>query len=358
MKRTVLFLATLAFWITRPAVTAPNGSIFIRHDLISDLAGQAERRDPNLQNPWGIAFSPTGPFWIADNKTGVSTVYTADGKGFPAGSPLVVTIPPPMGGTPPAAPTGIVFNSTGSFTLDGTHPALFIFATEDGTISGWNPMVDATHAILKHTTPNAVYKGLAIGQNTSGNVLFATNFNSGFVDIFDSNYVLIGSFTDGGVPLGYAPFGIRNINGTLYVTFALQDADKHDDVAGAGHGFVDTFTTEGVLIKQLIQQGDLNSPWGLAAAPNNFGALSGDLIVGNFGDGTIHGYDPVSGLERGQVLMPSGRPMVIQGLWGLTFGNGALGADPGFLYFTAGIPGPNGEVEDHGLFGQIRPQHP
>lgn len=359
MQRFIYGLIATLFLITTPrhAATKPNGSVYLRHNLVSDLPGQAERRDPNLQNPWGIAFGPTGPFWISDNRTGVSTVYTGDGKAFPAGDPLVVAIAPPLGGMPPASPTGIVFNSTGSFPVAPSKPAVFIFATEDGTISGWNRDVDATHTLLKAQVPDAVYKGLAIGSNGAGNFLFATNFHSGKVDMFDSSFAPAGAFTDGTLPAGYAPFGIQNIGGQLYVTFALQDTDAHDDVPGPGHGFVDIFTTSGVLVKRLISNGVLNSPWGLALAPGNFGDLSGSLLVGNFGDGTIHGFDPSSGVERGQVLIPSGRPLIIEGLWGLIFGNGGLGGDLGVLYFTAGIPGP-GEVEDHGLFGSIRPQHP
>ena len=362
MKHSAVLLTAAALSITVPrdASTQPTTNIYLSHNLVSDLRGFAERFDPNLVNPWGIAFSPAGPFWISDNHSGVATVYDAQGRSLPAGDPLVVTIPPPAGGMPPAAPTGVVFNGTANFTVASGKPAFFIFATEDGTISGWNPSVDATHAILKvdKSGSGAVYKGLAMGHQASGDSLYATNFFSGNVDVFDASFAPSGSFTDAPLAaLGFAPFGIRNLAGKLYVTFAKQDADKHDDEAGPGNGYVDIFDTDGTFVKRLISNGVLNSPWGIAPAPANFGGLSGSLLIGNFGDGTIHGFDPATGALVGQMLIPSGRPLSIQGLWGLTFGNGGQGGDPGVLYFTAGIPGP-GQVEDHGLFGQIRPQNP
>jgi uncharacterized protein (TIGR03118 family) len=363
MKYSVVCLATAALLFTSPrnASTQPRTNVYIMHGLVSDLRGQAEVFDPNLSNPWGIALSSASPFWISDNHTGVATVYDSNGRPFPSGNPLVVTIPPPAGGMPPAAPTGIVFNGTNSFALATGMPARFIFTTEDGTISGWNPMVDPTNAVLKvdQSTSGAVYKGLAMGHNGAGDFLYATNFHAGTVDVFDTNFSPAGTFTDPPLmALGFAPFGIRNIGGQLYVTFAKQDADAHDDVAGPGNGYVDIFNTDGTPVKRLISNGPLNSPWGLAPAPANFGQLSGSLLIGNFGDGTINGFDVSNGAFLGQMLMPSGRPLSIPGLWGLIFGNGGNGGDPGTLYFTAGIPGPGGAVEDHGLFGQIRPQQP
>jgi len=336
-----------------------GSNIYLEHGLVSDLHPHAEHLDPNLVNPWGIASSPTGPFWVSDNGTGVSTLYDTAGNGFPAANPLVVTIPPPLGGTPPAAPTGIVFNGTSSFELGVAQPALFIFATEDGTISGWNLNFNLSNAILKVTTPNAVYKGLAIGNNGTGNFLYAANFRAGTIDVFNSSFlpaVLTGTFQDASLPAGFAPFGIQHIGNFLYVTYAKQDADKKDDVPGPGNG-LNVFDFNGNLVKRLISGAPLNSPWGLALAPANFGDFSGALLVGNFGDGTINAFNISTGAFLGTMLEPSGRPLVIQGLWGLLFGNGGQGGELGVLYFTAGIPG-NGEVEDHGLFGQIRPQHP
>jgi uncharacterized protein (TIGR03118 family) len=364
MKYIIACITALVILVAIPkaANSEPRTDIYIPHELVSDLPGVADHLDPNLSNPWGITYSPTGPFWIADNHTGVATVYDDKGRALPQGNPLVVTIPPPSGGMPPAAPTGTVFNGTADFQVGAGLPAFFLFATEDGTISGWNPSVNATNAILKvdKSGTGAVYKGLALANNGTANFLYATNFNAGTVDVFDKNFApaMAGTFQDATIPAGFAPFGIRNIGGNLFVTYALQNAAKHDDVAGPGNGYVNIFTPNGVLVKRLISQGALNSPWGLAAAPGDFGELSNSLLVGNFGDGTIHGYDPSTGALVGQILIPSGRPFVLQGLWGLTFGNGAQAGDYNVLYFTAGIPGPMGMVEDHGLFGSLKAQHP
>jgi uncharacterized protein (TIGR03118 family) len=341
---------------------------FLRTNLVSDIAGVARFTDSNLVNPWGIAFAPTGPFWISDNGAGVSTLYDRAGQAQPAPNmPLVVTIPlPPVSTASAAAPTGIVFNATSDFSVSvngKSGASVFIFATEDGTISAWSPTVDSTHAVLEvdnSTTPTpadgAVYKGLAMGSNASGNFLFATNFRAGTIDVFDKNFAkatLPGSFFDPNIPAGFAPFGIRNINGSLYVTYALQNAEKHDDVAGAGNGFVDVFDTNGNLIKRFASQGTLNSPWGLALAPAAFGPFSGDLLVGDFGDGHINAFDSNSGTFLGQLQDDQGNSLAINGLWGLIVGNGATGGDPNTLYFTAGI----GD-EQHGLFGSLRPETP
>ncbi len=205
----------------------------------------------------------------------------------------------------------------------------------------------------------AVYKGLALGNNGSADFLYATNFHAGTVDVFNSSFALVtlsGTFADPTLPAGFAPFGIRNLGGKLYVTYAKQDADKHDDVAGAGSGYVNVFDTNGNLLQRLISGGALNSPWGIALAPSNFGELSNTLLIGNFGDGTIHGFNPATGALVGGMDGHPHQPLVITGLWGLTFGNGGQGGDPDKRYFTAGIPGPD-EVEDHGLFGSIEAKH-
>ena len=320
-------------------------TMFYQTNLTSDLPGVAQVTDPNLVNPWGIAFSGTSPIWVADNGTGLSTVYNGAGQPFPIATPIVVTVPPPSGGTPPSAPTGIVFTNTG---FGGSH---FIFATEDGTISAWTSGSNAVRE-ADNSGSGAVYKGLA----RVGTTLYAANFNSGNIDVFDTNFASTtapGGFTDPNLPAGYAPFDIQNINGLLYVTYAKQDADKKDDVAGPGNGFVDIFDANGVLQKRLISNGPLNSPWGLAIAPAVFGAFGNDLLVGNFGDGTINAFDPVSGNFLGALTDASNNPIVIDGLWGLAFGNGANGASTNALYFTAGIPGPD-QIEDHGLFGDIQ----
>jgi uncharacterized protein (TIGR03118 family) len=278
-----------------------------------------------------------------------------------------VTIP-----TPPnspagavAAPTGVVFNSTTSFVVSAggkSGPSRFIFATEDGTISGWNPTVDGTHAILTvnnsgpgasadRTRLGAVYKGLAIGNNGSGNFIYATNFRDGVVEIYNAQFQLVKSFTDSGIPSGFAPFGIRNINNKLFVTYAKQDAKHHDDVKGPGNGFVDIFDLNGNLQSEFAVQGTLNSPWGLEVAPLNFGEFSGALLVGNFGDGRINAFSQTTGVFLGQLRDTFGNPMTINGLWGLNFGNGGPQAPPTTLFFTAGI----GD-ESHGLFGSITSQ--
>jgi uncharacterized protein (TIGR03118 family) len=242
----------------------------------------------------------------------------------------------------------VVFNPTASFA--GSH---FIFDTENGTLAAWT---SGASAVLEATAPTgSVYKGLAIGAGASGNLLYAANFGLGSVDVFDASFkptTVAGGFHDGGIPAGYAPFNIQAINGNLYVTYALQNAAKHDDVAGPGNGFVDVFDMNGNLIRRLTSQGALNSPWGLALAPSQFGALSGDLLIGNFGDGIINAYDPVSGNFLATLDDTTGNPLVIEGLWGLRFGNGAPGQDANTLFFTAGIPGPD-NVEDHGLFGSL-----
>jgi uncharacterized protein (TIGR03118 family) len=335
-----------------PKAEAQNA--YLQHNLVSDLPGLADHTDTNLLNPWGIAFSATGPFWISDNHAGVSTIYNSSGTP----SSLIVTIPPSAGGPPPGAPTGVVFNgSTGFPVAPGTN-AHFIFATEDGTIIGWNA---GTNAVLKvdNSASGAVYKGLAIGTNAVGTYIYATDFHNGKIDVFDSNYspaTLTGTFSDPNIPAGFAPFGIQNVNGQLFVTYAKQDADKHDDVAGPGNGYVDVFDTSGSLVGRFASAGALNSPWGIVKAPVGFGPFGGDLLIGNFGDGEINVYD-AAGTWLAALDDTNGVPVVIFGLWGLAFGNGGSGGDSHTLYFTAGIPG-SGALEDHGLFGSLSPVYP
>jgi len=344
-------LSILALMLGICTALAPSHASagYIVNDLVSDLPGVAPVTDPNLVNPWGLASTPTSPIWVSDNHTGVATLYNGAGQPFPVASPLVVTIPPPLGGMP-AAPTGVVFNPTADF--GGAH---FIFATEDGTVSAWT---SGTAAVLKfdNSASGAVYKGVALGNNGAANLLYATNFNAGKIDVLNSSFApvsLSGSFTDPLLPAGYAPFGIQNIGGKLYVSYALQNAAKHDDVAGPGHGFIDVFDTNGNLLERLASMGSLNSPWGLALAPGDFGTFSHDLLVGNFGDGTINAFNPATGAFLGQLDDTLGNPITIDGLWGLLFGNGGNGGPTDELFFSAGIPGPNGMKEDHGLFGDL-----
>lgn len=357
MLAALLVVAPIA---VRNASAADSDHGYVQTNLVSDLPGVAATTDPHLVNAWGITFGPTTPFWISDNGTGVSTLYNGAGTRFPPALPLVVTIPPAAGSPADttAAPTGTVFNGTTDFVVAAKgHSAAsrFIFATEDGTISGWNPAVDSTHAILgaDRSADGAVYKGLALAQTAAGNFLYATNFRAGTVDVFDAQFHLVslaGAFVDPNIPAGYAPFNVRNIGGWLYVTYAKQNDAKHDDVAGQGHGFLDVFDTSGQLVRRIAQHGVLNSPWGLALAPASFGRFGGDLLVGNFGDGHINAFDPASGNFRGELRDDHGHALVIDGLWALTFGNGASGGRTDTLYFTAGPDG-----EQHGLFGAVSP---
>lgn len=338
-------------------------SSFLQTNLISNIAGMAAVTDPNLVNPWGIAFSPTGPFWVNDNGSGVATVYDGMGHPVPPNTPLIVTIPLPPGSMETtSSPTGMVFNNTTDFVVSAngkSGTAVFIFATENGTIAAWNANVNSTSAVLvvdNSAVPSAdsgaVYKGLAIGSNTTGNFLYAANFRAGTIDVFDKNFAkatLAGSFTDPNLPAGFAPFGIQNIGGQLFVTYAQQDADKKDDVAGPGNGYVDIFDTSGNLVRRFASQGTLNSPWGLALAPAQFGSFGNALLVGNFGDGRISAFNATSGTFLGQLTDVGNTPLTIPGLWGLAFGNGANSTTINTLYFAAGIHG-----EQDGLFGSVR----
>ena len=317
-------------------------------NLVSDIPGLAKTTDPHLVNAWGLDFSGGSPAWVADNGTGLSTLYTGTGSIVP----LVVKIP--SGSDAQSAPTGLVFNGTGKFSVkshDLSGSAIFIFDSEDGIISGWNPNVNPTKAIIavNNSDKEAIYKGLAIGTDADGNsFLYATNFHSGWIEMYDSNFKWVKNFTDMSLPAGYAPFGARVLNGKLYVTFALQDEDAEDDVAGAGHGFVDIFDLAGNMIKRLTSHGPLNSPWGLEVAPANFGQFSNALLVGNFGNGHINAFDPWTGTSLGHMLRPSGATLEINGLWALHFGNGATAGPKTTLLFTAGP-----KDETHGLFGTI-----
>jgi len=313
-------------------------------NLVSDIPGVALHADPNLVNPWGLTVSSVGNFWVSDNETGVATVYTEEGDSVP----LVVKIPPSASSTEEhGAPTGQVVNNGPGFviTQNGrSGPSLFIFVSEDGGISGWNPDVSPNRAILAvdDGDEGAIYKGATLASTAGGDFLYVTNFHEGTVDVYDQNWVEVEeSFVDPTLPLGYAPFGIQNINGLIYVTYAKQDRDKEDDVPGPGHGFVSVFDTSGNFIGRLISRGRLNSPWGLALAPQGFGRAGGSLLVGNFGDGRINAFDPTTGNGRGALAQADGTPLVFDGLWALLF----VGNE---LYFTAGLAD-----EAHGLFGDI-----
>jgi uncharacterized protein (TIGR03118 family) len=349
-------------------LTVNAASTFSLTNLVADTAGgSAANVDANLVNPWGISI-PTGnfPAWVANNHSETSTLYDGNGKAQPHAAPLVVQFAASAGGTT-FDPTGIVFNgSTSDFMVASGNTsgvAKFIFDGEGGMIAGWAPNVDVTHAITMYTDAGgAVYKGLAIAQNNGNSFLYATDFHNNKVDVFNATFAKQATsataftFADPSIPAGYAPFGIQAIPGSgvagatqIYVTYAQQQApDNHDNANGAGLGYVDIYDTNGKLIKQLIAQGALNAPWGIALAPTDFGTLSQKLLVGNFGDGKINAFDPATGDAFGSVNDSSGAPIAIPGLWGIAFGNDADNQPHNTLFFAAG---PNDEA--NGSYGRI-----
>ncbi len=330
----------VSFGIT--SVVAQTNS-YQQTNLVSDMAGVANNTDPKLINPWGISFFPGQPFWVADNNSGYSTIYDANGV-----SQFSVLIPAPPGDASPATPTGTVINQTSGFKVGG-FPSQFLFDTEDGTISGWYNSGNAVLLVDRSTT-GAVYKGLAMITNATGSFLLATNFHSGQVEVFDSNFnlaTLAGSFTDPSLPAGYVPFGIQPIGSQVFVTYALQDAAKHDPLSGAGNGFVSVFDVNGDFVNRFASNGSLNAPWGTVQASSSFGMFSNDLLIGNFGDGTISAFDPATGNFLGQLKDQTGAVISNGSLWALVFGAGGTG-DPNSLYFTAGLAN-----EGHGLFGAL-----
>jgi uncharacterized protein (TIGR03118 family) len=337
---------------------------FLATDLIADLPGIAKVTDPTLVNAWGISLNANGGgFWVSANHSDLSEVYGGDvHDGGDISQPFKVTIP---GGSP----TGQVFNNTGSATdfsvTDGTNtkPAAFIFATEAGKIAAWNGQVGVVGGVTPsrtaevgfEATDGAIYKGLALAQVGTANFLFATDFHNGKIDVFDNQFhkVQLGangfeSFADPNIPKGYAPFGITAIGGKLYVSYAKQDANAEDDAHGPGRGFIDVFEPNGHLDGRLVSRGPLNSPWGMVKAPAGFGDFAGALLVGNFGDGRINAFDINTGKMLGTLSSAPGRPVVIEGLWGLAFGNGTTAGDANALYYAAGP-----DDEAHGLFGRI-----
>ena len=340
-------VGSTALWASDANIETNDVMAFEQTNLDSNVVGNAEFPNANLTNAWGLAFAPGGAFWVNGNHSGTSNLFKGDGNVVPT---LVVTIPSPSGSI--SAPTGIVANPTTGFTLPGTKlAAAFIFDTEDGTVAAWNPQVNATNAIIvaDNSHSGAVYKGLAFGTAAAGIRIYATNFSAGTVDVFDGNFAPVstdGKFVDQHIRPGFAPFGIQNIDGDLWVTYAKQDAEKMDDDAGPGNGFVDVFDTDGHLLRRFAQHGSLNSPWGLARAPYGFGQFSGDILVGNQGDGRINAFDG-HGNFVGALRRPDGKPVKIDRLWALEFGGGAL-SNPEQLFFTAG---PNDE--NNGLFGVI-----
>jgi uncharacterized protein (TIGR03118 family) len=349
-----------------PAARAQANS-YKQTNLVSDTQGLAPVIDPNLVNPWGICIIPGEPFWIADNASpmGVTSLYNTAGAIQGA-----FTIAPPAGSSNPATPTGCVGNSAGGFTLSGSS-SIFIFDTEDGTISGWTGGTSSILAVDNSAKPaiatGAVYKGLALVTNSSGSFLLATNFRSGQVEIYDTTFqqtqVLgAGAFNDPAPPAvptgsgspGYAPFGVRSItvNNTpmIVVTYALQDTPMHDPLKIPGSGFLDLFSTNGTMVRRITADSHLNAPWGIVIPPAGFGgSLAGDLLVGNFGDGAINAYNFSTGAFIDQMKDSTGAPILNASLWDMVFGGGgAQSGDPNTMYITAGLTN-----EMHGLFAAI-----
>ena len=323
-----------------------GGGNYVANALVSDTAAtNALHHDVNLVNAWGLAFNPQGFSWIANAGTGTSTLY--DGTGV--AQPLVVTLNS-------GSPSGIVFNGTSDFSITAngaSGAAPFIFATLQGQISAWSPTVDGTHSltIVDNATSGAVYTGLAIDTNTGGDMIYAADFTKASVDVFSGSFAPVttaGGFVDPTLPAGYAPFGIQQIAGKIYVAYAQPDPTTHEKV-GAGLGLVDVFDKQGNLLSHLIPAGGvLNAPWGLAMAPANFGKFSNMLLVGNFGDGKINVFDPATGAMQGTISTNDGAAIVTPGLWALQFGNGLNSQPTNTLFYTAG-PG----QEAHGLYGRI-----
>lgn len=350
-------LALVLASLSAAPAQAAGLNAYTRTDLVSDGSVPAAHLDTHLVNAWGLAFNPTGYSWVANNGTGSSTLY--DGAGNPQS--LVVAVPA-ASGAGAGNPTGIVYNGVSSdfVVTSGTRHggSVFLFANEDGAISGWAPAVDSAHAILA-VTPGAdapIYKGLAIASSASGQHLYATDFKHGAIDVYDRTFTKVtvaGGFVDPTLPAGYAPFGIQALQGVLIVTYARQVPGSGDEKDGPGLGFVDEFDTSGHLLHRIASHRNLNAPWGIALAPANFGAFSNALLIANFGDGTITGISTTTGRPLGLLRDGAGSPIRVPGLWAIQFGNGVFGQATNTLYFTAG---PNGEAG--GLYGSLTAVQP
>ena len=331
---------------------------YTQTNLVSNQPGVALTTDPNLQNAWGLVHGPATPWWVSNNAGGTSTLYTGAGVIVP----LVVKIPNAPSQPAPGSPTGVMFNGSATdFLLAPGKPAIFLWVTEDGTVQGWNPGIQLTTAVIEvdnSQLPNAmngaVYKGATIAEINGEKFILAANFRSGRVDVFDTDFEqqnsFRGKFDDGSIPQGFAPFNVQGYGPNIYVTYAQQDAAKHDPVGGAGLGFVDVFSAGGRLLGRL-QHGDwFNAPWGVVLTPADFGEFSHTLLVGNFRGGTIAAFNPLTGQFLGNVLNPDGSTLNIDGLWGLGFGNGGNSGPGNTLFFTAGP-----DNETNGLFGTLTP---
>jgi uncharacterized protein (TIGR03118 family) len=330
--------------------TQQHAAVLTDAALVSDGVVAAAHTDSNLLNPWGLAAAPGGPFWVADNNSNKSSIY--DGTGAPQFGPVTI----PAGANGPANPTGEVYNGTADFVITtgtGSAPAQFIFSGEGGTIAGWAQSVSGGTATIAYDdgAGGAVYKGLAMANNGAANLLYATDLHNAKIDVFDTHFkkaATPGGFSDPTIPTGFAPFGIQALDNQLYVTYAKQDATAHDEQLGGGLGYVDVFDANGNLLKRFASTGVLNAPWGIALAPAGFGSSGGTLLIGNFGDGTINTFDPVSGNPLGSIGLASGKQLVIPGVWSLVFGNGAANQPTETLFYTAG---PNNQTD--GVFGRV-----
>jgi len=345
VSRGALLLAVVAAGFA-PLAHARNDNAYAVRALVSDGTVPGTTNDPLLVNPWGVAFNPQGFVWVANNATGSSTLY--DGNGVK--NALEVSIPN-------GKPTGITFNATQEFQVTNgtaTGVAAFIFVTENGIVAGWSPAVDRTHALIAADSSGAgaIYKGVAIAASADGNRLYAADFHNARIDVFDAAFAPLtlpaGAFTDPELPAGFAPFNVMNIGGELFVAYAKQDAEGEDEVAGHGLGIIDVYDADGTLSRRLVTRGQLNAPWGMALAPADFGRFSGMLLVANFGDGTINAYDPQTGEFRGTLRDAAHRRIVIDGLWGIAFGNGIRDQPVNTLFFAAGP-----DDETHGVYGRI-----
>ncbi|HSB38761.1 MAG TPA: TIGR03118 family protein [Gaiellaceae bacterium] len=330
------------------AVVAPLSAAkpteFTVTPLVSDQPGVAPVTDSDLVNPWGLVSGPTTFWWASDNGMDKSTLY--NGSGTKQG--LVVSVP--------GGPTGTVFNSTTGFVLPTGGKALFLFDGEDGIVRAWNGAQGTTAIVVKNRSDvGAIYKGLAIADTANGPRLYAADFHNGRIDVLDGSFGLVpnSGFEDPSLPKGFAPFNVQVLGNRVFVAYAKQDADAEDEVAGQGLGRVDVYDLEGNLLGGIDGHGQLNAPWGLAIAPASFGALAGDLLVGNFGDGQINAFreaNPGQFVHVGELRGSDSRPLVIDGLWALQVSQGGNNGTAGQLFFTAGPDG-----ESHGLFGKIAP---
>lgn len=341
---------------------------YTQTNLVTNVSGMAPLVDANLQNPWGLVASPTSPWWVSNNNSGTSTLYSIDAMGAAHLVPInpppneFVAVPNAPSQPAPGTPTGIMFNGSATdFQLAPNRQAIFMFVTEDGTVQGWNPGVNPASAIIERDNSQipdaangAVYKGATIAEIDGKKFILAANFRSGRIDVFDTTFnpvkISEDAFDDERIPRGFAPFNVQAIGPNIYVTYAKQDGPKHDPVGGAGFGFVAVFNSHGKLLTHLQHGPWFNAPWGVVLTTAHFGEFSHTLLVGNFRGGTIAAFNPLTGRFLGNVLNPNGTTLTIDGLWALVFGNGHSAGPATTLFFTAGI-----DNEKDGLFGTLTP---